>query len=353
VIDLPIGISFFTFQAVSYLVDSYQRRITPTPSLRDFAMYHSLFPQLVAGPIVRFAEVQDRITARPLREAEICSGLFRFCAGLGKKMILADPAGAVADRIFALPIGELAPETAWLGALAYTLQIFYDFSGYSDMAIGLGRMLGFRFPENFDQPYRSRSITEFWRRWHMTLSRWFRDYVYVPLGGNRHAGGRTYANLFTVFVLCGLWHGAGYTFLAWGLYHGALLCLERVAGKRAGLSRHAVLANLLTLLLVVIGWVIFRASSLDQAVHFLGRMFLLTQPDWVYFGISYYLRPDTLFYLTVGAILALTPTSMLSLPPIASARGLACRSALSLAVLGYSVLLLAANSFNPFIYFRF
>ncbi len=352
-INLPIGISFFTFQAISYLVDSFRHQIRPSRSLIDFAMYHSLFPQLVAGPIVRFAEIEDRISNRELRSTEICLGLIRFCIGFGKKIILADPAGAIADRIFGLPAGELTTVAAWTATIAYTLQIYYDFSGYSDMAIGLGRMLGFHFPENFDLPYRARSITEFWRHWHMTLSRWFRDYVYVPLGGNRRAEARTYGNLFTVFVLCGLWHGAGYTFLAWGLFHGALLCVERAVGLRAGLMSNAVLANMLTLLLIVVGWVIFRANSLDQATIFLGRMFMLTEAEWTYFPLSYYLPPDAVFYLLIGAVLALMPIRWMPSLREASGRMLVTQTVLAIVILGYAILLLAANSFNPFIYFRF
>src|SRR6185437_3614452 len=191
-------------------------------------------PQLIAGPIVRYIEVEDDLYRRRSSFSDLADGMFRFCVGLAKKIVLADQMGVIADRIFELPGNELSTAVAWTGVVCYTLQIYYDFSGYSDMAIGLGRLLGFDFPENFNQPYRSASITEFWRRWHMTLSRWFRDYVYIPLGGNRRGPARTYVNLWIVFALCGLWHGAGLNFLVWGLYHGFLLVAERLADRHLG-----------------------------------------------------------------------------------------------------------------------
>ncbi len=227
-IALPIGISFFTFQATSYLIDVYRRTIKPADTLIGFGMYLANFPQLIAGPIVRYADVADRIRHRPITLEGFTGGINRFCVGIGKKVLLADPTGEIADLVFALPSDELTTPLAWLGVTAYTFQIYFDFSGYSDMAIGLGLMMGFTFPENFDQPYRSRSITEFWRRWHMTLSSWFRDYLYIPLGGNRSGRARTYFNLFMVFFFCGLWHGAAYTFVVWGMFHGILLTFERV-----------------------------------------------------------------------------------------------------------------------------
>src|SRR5712691_9039163 len=240
-IPLPIGISFFTFQAVSYLIDVYRREIPAAGGYGEFAVYHSLFPQLVAGPIVRYRKVRSEMRLRRIDRQVLTEGAYRFCIGLGKKMVIADNLGTVADSIFALPVGELGCGHAWLGVFCYSMQIYFDFSGYSDMAIGLGRLLGFHFPENFDQPYRSASITEFWRRWHMTLSRWFRDYLYIPMGGNRCGVVRTYFNLVVVFTLCGLWHGAGYNFLIWGLYHGSLLVIERVADRQFGLRPRGVL----------------------------------------------------------------------------------------------------------------
>jgi alginate O-acetyltransferase complex protein AlgI len=252
-IELPIGISFFTFQALSYIADVYTHKVVPARSLLNFGMYHSLFPQLIAGPIVRYVEIADAVEHRETTLSRTLEGICRFCIGLGKKLIIADTVGSIADKVFALPSNELTFALAWLGLVCYTLQIYFDFSGYSDMAIGLGKLFGFDFPENFNQPYRSRSITEFWRRWHMTLSRWFRDYVYVPLGGNRHGPWRTYRNLVIVFFLCGLWHGAAFTFVVWGLYHGVLLIIERLYMARFGELPRGPLAWATTLLLVMIG----------------------------------------------------------------------------------------------------
>ena len=271
---LPIGISFFTFQAVSYILDIYWARVRPARSLIDFGMYHSCFPQLIAGPIVRYEEIEREVYQRIVRLDDLYNGCVQFCFGLAKKVVLADNMGAVANPLFDLSSGSLPPIAAWCGAIAYTLQIYFDFSGYSDMAIGLGRMLGFHFPENFNQPYLSVSITEFWRRWHMTLSRWFRDYVYIPLGGNRRSLLRTLLNLQVVFFLCGLWHGAGYGFVVWGLYHGLLLTVERLAAHSFGNAGRRlqpswtlpVFGWCYTIVAVMIGWVIFRAATLPQGL---------------------------------------------------------------------------------------
>ena len=355
-IVLPAGISFFTFQGLSYLVDIYRGEIAAAPGLVSFGMYHTLFPQLIAGPIVRYIEIEDRVAQRPIALADVEAGILRFCWGLAKKIIIADSMGTLADRMFALPPGQLGIDAAWVGALAYTLQIYFDFSGYSDMAIGLGRMLGFKFPENFDLPYRSLSITEFWRRWHMTLSRWFRDYVYISLGGNRAGPVRTTINLFTVFLLCGLWHGAAYTFVVWGCYHGALLVIERLA-RRRGRSRPlpAVLGWPVTLLLVVVGWVVFRAPTLGAAVAFLAAMAGFGHAD-APVVVAAFLTPDKLVFFAIGAALSVLPVGrvlgMVDLGSSASETAFAQRAA-ALLLFGYSTVLIAANGFNPFIYFRF
>jgi alginate O-acetyltransferase complex protein AlgI len=350
-IPLPVGISFFTFQAVSYLVDVYRREIPPASGYPEFAVYHSLFPQLVAGPIVRYSEIRSEMVLRKIDRAALTEGAYRFCLGLGKKLIIADNLGIVADSIFALPPNELACEHAWVGILCYSLQIYFDFSGYSDMAIGLGRLLGFHFPENFDQPYRSASITEFWRRWHMTLSRWFRDYLYIPLGGNRHGLLRTFANLWIVFFLCGLWHGAGLTFIVWGLYHGSLLIIERYTHQRwrpAG-----ILPVALTFLLVTIGWVFFRAPTMEAAGHYLAAMFLLGPTVVDYRPVAAYLPLDAQAYLALGLLFAFVPFERLYRLRFDQPRVLAAQLGLSAASLALSLPMLAANSFNPFIYFRF
>ena len=352
-IPLPIGISFFTFQAISYLVDVYRRDVPPAASYGEFAVYHTLFPQLVAGPIVRYREISSEMKARRIDIATLTDGAYRFALGLGKKMIIADSVGSVADAIFALPVAELSSGHAWLGILCYTLQIYFDFSGYSDMAIGLGRLLGFHFPENFDQPYRSASVTEFWRRWHMTLSRWFRDYVYIPLGGNRYGTVRTYANLWIVFLLCGLWHGAGLTFLVWGFYHGSLLVIERLADSHLRWRPKGLQGTAATFLLVSIGWVFFRSPTLQAAHHYLAAMFLLGPPTHAYRSVVSYLTRDVLCYIAIGLIFAFAPFGNLNRLRFDRHAVMVPQLVLSSVSLIYSSLLLAANSFNPFIYFRF
>ena len=352
-IELPIGISFFTFQAISYVADVYTGRIAPARRLLDFATYHSLFPQLIAGPIVRYIEVEKELYRRRGSLDQFADGLFRFCLGLGKKLILADTMGVVADSIFSLPTNELTTGIAWFGALAYTLQIYFDFSGYSDMAIGLGRMLGFTFPENFNQPYRAHSITEFWRRWHMTLSRWFRDYVYIPLGGNRLGPETTYRNLFVVFFLCGLWHGAGWTFVIWGLYHGFWLAAERMYVTHVGPLRGGLLAWARTFLIVIVGWVFFRANSLDQAVGMLKVMAGFSSPTVVFYDLQTFAVPHNVFFALCGLAFALLPFEGFSMRLDGTNRVAAFKAAAAVVLFCYSVALLSVNSFNPFIYFRF
>jgi alginate O-acetyltransferase complex protein AlgI len=352
-IPLPIGISFFTFQAVSYLVDIYRREIAAAGSYGEFAVYHSLFPQLVAGPIVRYREIKSEMLNRRIDREAITEGAYRFCLGLGKKIVIADNLATVADAMFKLPPNELGFGHAWLGIICYSLQIYFDFSGYSDMAIGLGRLLGFHFPENFDQPYRSANITEFWRRWHMTLSRWFRDYLYIPLGGNRHGSLRTFAHLWIVFLLCGLWHGAGLTFVVWGLYHGLLLIIERFADTKLHWRPSGLGGIVLSFALVTIGWVFFRASTVTDAVHYLSAMFFFGAAGREYRSLASYLTPDIQFYLAIGLFFAFAPLQRLSWLRVDRPLVMAQQLGFSALSLTYSSLLLAANSFNPFIYFRF
>jgi alginate O-acetyltransferase complex protein AlgI len=352
-IPLPIGISFFTFQAISYLIDVYRNEISVAGSYGEFAAYHSLFPQLVAGPIVRYREIKSEMQMRSIDRTVLTEGAYRFCLGLGKKMVIADNLGTVVDATFALPASNLDAGHAWLGIFCYALQIYFDFSGYSDMAIGLGRLLGFHFPENFDQPYRSANITEFWRRWHMTLSRWFRDYVYVPLGGNRRGHVRTFVNLWIVFFLCGLWHGAGLTFVVWGLYHGLLLIIERFADARWHWRASGVPGVALSFVLVMIGWVFFRSPTLSGAIDYLAAMFLLGPASGGVAAAVSELSRDTLFYLALGAFFAFAPLERVSRLRLDNPAVMAWQLGLSSLSLLYSSVLLAANSFNPFIYFRF
>ncbi len=352
-IPLPIGISFFTFQAISYLADVYRREVPAAGSYGEFAAYHSLFPQLVAGPIVRYREVFSEMRKRRVDQVALTEGCYRFCLGFGKKMVIADNLGIIVDSTFALPVHDLDAVRAWIGILCYALQIYFDFSGYSDMAIGLGRLLGFHFPENFNQPYRSASITEFWRRWHMTLSRWFRDYVYIPLGGNRRGSIRTFINLWIVFFLCGLWHGASVTFVAWGLYHGLLLILERFADTRLHWRPSGLPGIALTFVLVTIGWVIFRSPTLASAGQYIATMFLIVPHALQVAPLTAYLTSQTACYVTLGVFFAFAPLDSLSRLRFDRPATLASQLGLSSVSLLYSSVLLAANSFNPFIYFRF
>ena len=349
---LPIGISFFTFQAISYVVDIYLGRVAAARNVIDFGMYHSCFPQLIAGPIVRYEEIEPQVHSRHYTLSDVQNGVVRFCFGLGKKVILADNMGIVADHVFKVPAAALDPALAWIGIIGYTLQIYFDFSGYSDMAIGLGRILGFPYPENFDQPYRSLSVTEFWRRWHMTLSRWFRDYLYIPLGGNRAGAGRTLLNLLLVFFLCGLWHGAAYTFVIWGLYHGTLLTAERLLRHWPKPMLPDIVRWAYTMIVVMISWVFFRSGSLGSAMSFIATMF-----DVRHLALSQSviatLTSDKLTYMALAIVVALAPFRRLA--SFANGRhefgfGL---SALSIAVAVFSCVLMSVNGFSPFIYFKF
>lgn len=353
-VTLPAGISFFTFQGISYIVDVYRREIRPAARFSDFGMYHTLFPQLIAGPIVRFAEIETKVVRHPASIDDIYDGIIIFCLGLATKIILADNIAVVADHSFSLEPSQNSVGSAWLGLAAYTLQIFSDFSGYSAMAIGMGRMLGFSFPQNFDQPYRSRSITEFWRRWHITLSRWFRDYLYIPLGGNRNGSVRTYLNLFVVFMLCGLWHGAALTFLVWGLWHGTLLVLERLAKNLLGWQPAGWIGWAGTIICVMVGWVFFRAPTLEYAIGYLAAMagmYETTFPS----SMSAILANDKLVLLALGLGLALirfNPSEFRSTPDLSPWKTLAV-GVFAISLFVYSTSIIAADGFNPFIYFRF
>lgn len=271
---LPLGISFFTFHAVSYLVDVY-RGIVKKHGPVDFAAYFFMFPHLVAGPIVRFESVRTDLHQRRFDALLFSYGIFRFVLGVNKKVLIANSVAPLADLAFFSPSPTLGTVDAWIGILAYTVQIYFDFSGYSDMAIGLAAMMGVRFEENFQSPYRSQSIREFWRRWHISLSTWLRDYLYIPLGGNRCSKWMNYRNLVLVFILCGLWHGAQFTFLAWGIFHGALLIFERTAGSRIFEKMSLLSRRIYCMIMVAVGWVFFRADNLPQAIDYIVCMFSL------------------------------------------------------------------------------
>ena len=358
-VRLPIGISFFTFQALSYVIDVYRRRAEVQRNPIDFALYIALFPQLIAGPIVRYHDVASQIVSRIVTRSLFAQGVRRFVIGLGKKMLIANVAAKVADEIFAIPSGELTPAVAWLGVVCYTIQIYFDFSGYSDMAIGLGRMFGFRLLENFDYPYVSRSITEFWRRWHISLSSWFRDYLYIPLGGNRRGPLRTYFNLVCVFFLCGLWHGAAWNFLAWGLFHGGFLVLERLGLGRWLEARHTVVRRGYVLLAVMLGWVLFRSPNLAYALDCLAAMAFMQSGDALTHTPVLWLDSVLALVLLAGVIGSTPwlPRLARSLDGPGRERPRAVFGVLGLVLLMgvffLSALELSAGTYNPFIYFRF
>ncbi|MBL0714429.1 MAG: MBOAT family protein [Desulfosarcina sp.] len=353
---LPIGISFFTFQKLSYVIDVYRGDTTALRDPLDFALYVAMFPQLIAGPIVRFQEIRLQLRERRENWERFFSGTVRICWGLAKKVLIAETCGRFADTIFALGPSMLDTKTAWLGAVAYTLQIYFDFSGYADMAIGLGLLFGFVLPENFKRPYSAVSITDFWRRWHISLSRWFRDYLYIPLGGNRHGTARACLNMAVVFVLCGLWHGANWTFLAWGIYHGLFLIIERLTGlRRMPARRWVVTRRAVTLLIVTVGWVLFRAADFGQAAGFLSAMFSWRDLPLAY-DLSLRLNPWDLGILLGAATVFVLPPDFSGFRLVAEERHVQPTVAavvLILIVLPLCGLLIISSPAAPFIYFRF
>lgn len=353
---LPIGISFFTFQKISYIVDVYRRHTKALANFIDFALYVAMFPQLVAGPIVRFKDIWDQLKLRTETWDDFCSGALRFCWGLSKKVLIADACGQIADTVFGLDVSLLDTKTAWLGAVAYTFQIYFDFSAYSDMAIGLARLFGFQLLENFNRPYAAVGITDFWRRWHISLSRWFRDYLYIPLGGNRSGRFKTYLNLMIVFTLCGLWHGADWTFVCWGLYHGCLLIIDRVTGlRRIPEQKWAWLRRCTTFILVVFGWVLFRADSLPAAMAFVEVMLVPVNLPLSYelYSVLHY---RNITFLTLAAVTTLGAHRFPTFESLIQHHG-PLRTTLSfvyiLVMLPYCAAFIIAGTPNPFIYFRF
>ncbi len=349
-IALPIGISFFTFQGMSYVIDVYRNPKAGTKSFGKALLYISLFPQLVAGPIVKYSDITHQIDERQCTSELTARGIRRFIAGLSKKLLLANTLGYAADAVFALSAAQLDIRSAWLGAVCYTLQIYFDFSGYSDMAIGLGKMFGFSFYENFNYPYVSSSIKEFWRRWHISLSSWFRDYLYIPLGGNRKGAVRARVNRSVVFFCTGLWHGASWTFVLWGLWHGAIITIEDVLRGR-GKKMPRVLGHIYTMFAVILGFVLFRADSLSQAGAMFAAMFggiIFTTAGnaafWNIFSLP-------LALCVVFAAVCALPVGQYLYSRFRGLRAAVWGAALLLLVL--DILNLASTSFNPFIYFRF
>jgi alginate O-acetyltransferase complex protein AlgI len=364
-VHLPIGISFFTFQAMSYVIDVARGDVPVQRNLLRMALYKSLFPQLIAGPIVRYREVAKDIGERIVTLSDFAAGVRRFIIGLGKKMLIANTLAGPADAIFNLSAGELTPGLAWLGIACYTLQLYFDFSGYSDMAIGLGRMFGFHFGENFNYPYVARSVTEFWRRWHISLSTWFRDYLYIPLGGNRGSAARTYFNLVLVFFLCGLWHGASWNFILWGLFHGVLLITERLGLSRLLAGRMTLLSHLYLMVAVMIGWVFFRATTILQSCSFIAAMFGRAHGDGIEQHAGRYMNTEIWLTLIIGVVgsMPFFPAARAAIARTSDrlpAAGTALRQFSAFAAVSFfglilwlSALSLASGTHNPFIYFRF
>ncbi|MCU6791773.1 MBOAT family protein [Paenibacillus sp. WQ 127069] len=355
-IVLPIGISFFTFQGLSYVIDLYMKKVPVQKNFIKFALFKAFFPQLIAGPIVRYVDVHQQIDNRICTVDDFAYGVRRFVMGLGKKIIIANTLGSVADNIFSLPNDQHSMTIAWIGAICYTFQIYFDFSGYSDMAIGIARMLGFKFKENFDFPYISKSITEFWRRWHISLSSWFKDYLYIPLGGNRR--GNVYVNLLIVFIVTGLWHGAEWNFIIWGLWHGLFIIIERML-KKANLNIKVpkVLYWIYTALVVIIGWVLFRAPNLGYALEYLKIMFGLSKATHVGFSPWYYLDHSVIFMLLIACIASL-PISKYLKETVGAYENhnnfsLLIQNTYIAMLFVLCIMYLVTTTYNPFIYFRF
>jgi len=359
---LPIGISFYTFQTLSYVIDVYRGEVKASRNIITFATFVTMFPQLIAGPIVRYADIERQLNNKDLSIINFSGGIERFIIGLAKKTIIANSCGYIADNIFASPVADISTLHAWLGIIAYAFHIYFDFSGYSDMAIGLGRMFGFDFLENFNYPYISRSIREFWRRWHISLSTWFRDYVYIPLGGNKQGMGRTYLNLIVVFLITGLWHGASWNFIVWGLYHGFFIAIERLGFDKVLLRLYKPLQHLYTIIVVLVGWVFFRSDNIHYAFAYIGRMFSFSSGEKALTSyINFYnFSPEGPIMLLIAAVF--------SMPVIYSLRAMLISRTwtkngakkialfyrpLLLILFVISIAFIASGAYNPFIYFRF
>jgi len=353
-IILPMGISFYVFQTMSYTIDVYRGDVKASKNFLEFAAYVTMFPQLVAGPIIRYIDVQKELVNRSVTINGFTQGLERFSIGLAKKMLLANTFASVADSIFSESDGNVSTLYAWIGIFAYAFQIYFDFSGYSDMAIGLGKMFGFNFLENFNYPYISKSIKEFWRRWHISLSTWFRDYLYIPLGGNRKGKYRNYLNLFIVFFITGLWHGASWNFVVWGLFHGVFIVIEKIGFERILEKIWKPFQHLYTLLIVLIGWVFFRAENIPEAINYLNRMFVYhegnisTNNFVAYFNFNY-----ELIITTIIALIFSMPVYPYLENKFKNPTFLVIKYVSITTLLLISIIYVAADSYNPFIYFRF
>ncbi|MBS5885583.1 MAG: MBOAT family O-acyltransferase [Clostridium sp.] len=351
-IILPIGISFFTFQGMSYIIDIYRNDGKVNKNIFSVALYISFFPQLVAGPIVKYKTVDEQIRVRKESIEFFSYGINRFVIGLAKKVIIADVLGAISDNIFNLSISGIDMPTAWIGAICYTFQIYFDFSGYSDMAIGLGYLFGFRFPENFNYPYISKSITEFWRRWHISLSTWFKEYLYIPLGGNRK--GNVYFNLFVVFLVTGLWHGASWNFIVWGLWHGLFMIIERFIRDKEWYKKiPSFIKVTITMLIVIVGWVMFRANNISEGLRYLSIMFGVSKFINTTFTFNYFINRKLIFWLLIS-VLGSMPLLSNIIKDYKNNKILEIISIIIIAALFIiSIIFMINSTYSPFIYFQF
>jgi alginate O-acetyltransferase complex protein AlgI len=354
-IALPIGISFYTFQTLTYSIDIYRGQDKPLEKVTDYLLYIMLFPQMIAGPIVRFSSIASQLRSRTQTNTQFVQGLYRFSLGLGKKVLIANPMGSLANGIIDGGISDLSSPHAWLGILAYTFQIYFDFSGYSDMAIGLGKIMGFSFPENFNNPYVSKSITEFWRRWHITLGAWMRDYLYIPLGGNKRGVFRNYANLWLVFLVSGLWHGAAWNFVAWGAFHGIFLVFDKLFLLKFLNRIPKLIAISFTFIISMLGWVIFRIEDFNSALDYYSILFT---GSWDFSQIAISSQHATvLSFAILFSFITLfkfgSRFEFHSLSESSSIKQNTLKFVTTICLLAVSLAWLTTSSFNPFIYFRF
>lgn len=353
-IPLPLGISFYTFQQISYIIDVYTKKTKVQKNLINFAAYITMFPQLIAGPIVKYNDIESQLKNRNENLTQFSSGLHRFIIGLGKKVLLANSIGAIWSEIKVIPLNEISILTSWIGIIAFALQIYFDFSGYSDMAIGLAKMFGFEFLENFNYPYISKSVTEFWRRWHISVGTWFREYLYIPLGGNKKGNLIQIRNLFVVWFTTGLWHGASFNFIAWGIYFGVILFIEKIIFKNILNKLPSFLCHIYTLILVLIGWVIFDMNTLSSAMEYISIMFGLSN-NLVVDKLSLFILSNNIVILLIGIICSTTllPNVFKKLRCSLKKSNIFIIISMYLIIFILSISYLVGESFNPFLYFRF
>ncbi|MCI7223516.1 MULTISPECIES: MBOAT family O-acyltransferase [Fusobacterium] len=352
-VTMPIGISFFIFQGLSYVLDVYKGEVKAQKDIYKLTLYISFFPQLIAGPIVKYHDIQKEIDYREEKFENIYNGFLRFTFGLGKKVILANTLGKIVDEIFLLDFNFIDYKIAWLAAISYSLQLYFDFSGYSDMAIGLGKIFGFHFLENFNYPYLSKSITEFWRRWHISLGSWFREYLYIPLGGNKVSLLRNCFNLLIVFLATGIWHGANWTFIIWGLWHGIFILIEKAIKIEKYIKKYQIIfRHLYTIIIFVVGWVLFRAENISDAINFIKIMFGFSNNNNIAYGILYFLNLKNIFIIIIS-ILSAYGLFKINYRKDRNYINTLSLNLLSLLVLTFSLILILGDTYNPFIYFRF